>query len=263
MFVSRAEQRRSRGEAHKATVKQIRKIDGGEKVYERKAVKNLTEKDLELIPTPDPYGKIVDPAKLRDELVETLRNWINAKNPKGDDQRPPPRSPKGDIIRKVRVQTDAKVGVRLHGGTVDRGDMARVDVFRKADKNGKFKFYLVPIYPHEIATMEVPPDRAVLQGKPESEWPIMDTSYEFLWSIHQKTWLRSTKGNGEIIEGYFRGLDRATGNIAVSAHENSDNIVRGLGVKTLAAFSKFAIDRLGRKSSVLAETRTWRGAACT
>ena len=141
--------------------------------------------------------------------------------------------------------------------------MARVDVFRKANKKGRLQFFLVPVYPHEIAIMEGPPMRAVLQTKPENEWPVVDSTFEFLWSINQKSWLCATKTNGEIVEGYFRGLDRATGNITLSAHENSDAIVRGLGVKTLSSFQKFAVDRLGHKSEVPRELRTWRGRVCT
>ena len=39
--------------------------------------------------------------------------------------------------------------------------MARVDVFRKKNKKGKWEFYVVPIYPHQIATMEEPPNKYV------------------------------------------------------------------------------------------------------
>ncbi len=142
VFVSRAERRRARGKAHDATVKQVREIDGEEIVFERKAIEKLTEKDLERIPTPAPYGRVADPAKLRDELVDSLRAWIAAGKPKSPDQLP--RSPKGDLIRKVRVLTNAKVGVRLNGGTVDRGEMARVDVFRRADKRGRESIFPGP-----------------------------------------------------------------------------------------------------------------------
>ena len=70
VFVSRAERRRARGKAHDATIKQVRDIDGEKIVFERKAVEKLTEKDLEKIPVPAPYGKIADPKKLRDDMVE-------------------------------------------------------------------------------------------------------------------------------------------------------------------------------------------------
>ena len=106
---------------------------------------------------------------MRDATVATLRNWIQAGKPKSEDKLP--RSPKGDVIRKVRVETKAKVGIRLNGGAVDRGEMARVDVFRKANKKGVWQYYVVPIYPHEIVTMKVPPMRAVVAYKDEDVWP--------------------------------------------------------------------------------------------
>jgi CRISPR-associated endonuclease Csn1 len=260
IFVSRAERRRARGKAHDATVKQIREIDGQTVVFERKAIEKLTDKDLEKIPTPEPYGKIVDPAKLRNQLVESLRVWIAAGKPKDDELWP--RSPKGDKIRKVRVATSAKVGVLLSGGTVDRGEMARVDVFRKADKKGRYQYFLVPVYPHEIATMDAPPMRAVLAHAPEKEWPMIDQSYEFLWSVYQKSWIQTIKSSGEVVEGYFLGMDRSTGAIGLSAQANPNAIHRGIGVKTLSSFKKFTVDRLGRISEIRWEIRTWRGAAC-
>jgi CRISPR-associated endonuclease Csn1 len=261
VFVSRAERRRARGKAHDATIKQIREVDGERIVFERKAVEKLTEKDLEKIPVPAPYGKTGDPKKLRDEMVETLRQWIAAGRPK--DQLP--RSPKGDIIRKVRVATKDNVAVELNGGTVDRGDMARVDVFRKRNRKGKWEFYPVPVYPHQIARMELPPNRAVIAYKPDDEWTSLDDSFEFLWSLNPMSYVEITKANGEFIEGYFRGLHRGTGAANVSKHStlDKDGASDGIGVKTLSSFKKFTIDRLGRKFEVQREVRTWRGKACT
>jgi CRISPR-associated endonuclease Csn1 len=263
LFVSRAERRRARGKAHDATIKQIREIDGEKVVFERKAIEKLTEKDLEKIPVPEPHGKVADPRKLRDELVESLRRWIAAGKPKGDNNLP--RSPKGDIIRKVRVETKDKVAVELSGGTVDRGDMARVDVFRKKNKKGKWEFYVVPIYPHQIATMEQPPDRAVVAYKADEEWTLIDSSFEFLWSLTPMSFVEIQKTNGELIEGYFRGLHRGTGAANVSIHSTleKDGATDGIGIKTLGSLRKFTIDRLGRKFEVSREVRTWRGRACT
>ncbi len=261
VFVSRAERHRARGKAHDATIKQIREVNGARMVYERKAVEKLTEKDLEKIPIPEPYGKIVDPRKLRDELVENLRTWIVAGKPKDHL----PRSPKGDVIRKVRVETKDKVAVELNGGTVDRGDMARVDVFRKKNKKGAWEFYVVPIYPHQIVTMDVPPNRAVVAYKDESDWTQIDGTFEFLWSLSGMSYVELTKSSGEIKEGYFRGLHRGTGAANLSRHfslgkEATDD---GIGMKTLHSARKFAVDRLGRMFEVTREVRTWRGEACT
>ncbi len=261
VFVSRAERHRARGEAHAATIKQVREVEGASVVFERKGVEKLTLADLDLIPVPAPYGKIGDPGKLRDELVETLRAWIEAGKPKSD----PPLSPKGDAIRKVRVATKDKVAVTVRGGTADRGDMARVDVFAKANKRGKREFYLVPIYPHQVADRErwpAPPDRAVIAYKDDLEWTLIDRTFQFLFSLYGNSLIEASKPDGEVIFGYFKGLHRGTGAIAISPHENPRIVRGGIGAKTLLGLRKLSIDRLGKRTNIMNEVRTWHGEAC-
>jgi CRISPR-associated endonuclease Csn1 len=226
-------------------------------VYERKPVDKLTENDLLRIKDADRNHK----------LVSALRAWFEDGRPK--DKPPTWKYRNGDgfseePIRKVRLVAKDQPAILLNGGTVDRGDMARVDVFRNANRKGKWEFYVVPIYPHQIAGMDTPPNSAVKGGGvPETEWPEMDESAEFLWSIHPMSYLEIIKSNGERIEGYFRSLDRNTGAITVSPHMTAAQIRKGIGVKTLASFRKFTVDRLGRRFEVLREVRTWRGRACT
>ena len=262
VFVSRAERHRARGEAHAATIKQVREVEGAPVVFERKAVEKLTLADLDQIPMPAPYGKIGDPGKLRDELVATLRTWIEASKPKND----PPRSPKGDVIRKVRVATKDKVAVSVRGGTADRGDMARVDVYAKADKRGKRQYHVVPIYPHQVADREaypMPPNLAVVAFKAEDEWTRVDESFTFLFSLYQNSLIEMTKPDGVVVSGYFKGMDRQGAQIHVANHRSTRELTRGTGSKTLLQFRKFTVDRLGTKSAIEQEVRTWHGEACT
>jgi CRISPR-associated endonuclease Csn1 len=259
VFVSRADRHRTRGEAHAATIKQVRTVDGVDVVYERKSVEKLTLPDLKNIPVPEPYGKIADPAKLRNEMVEELRRWIEADKPKDA----PPRSPKGDVIRKVRVATKDKVAVSVRGGAADRGEMARVDVFAKADKRGTAEYYLVPIYPHQIAdeaSNPKPPNHYIVQSKPERP---LDESHRFLFSLYSHSLLEVVKSDGLVIRGYFKGMDRSTGAIAIADPENPRALNRGIGVKTLVRFKKLNVDRLGNVTEVRNEVRTWHGVACT
>jgi hypothetical protein len=79
----------------------------------------------------------------------------------------------------VRVETKDKVAVEINGGTVDRGDMARVDVFRKKNRKGAWEFHVIPIYPHQIVALESPPNRAVIAYKAENDWTSIDSSFEF------------------------------------------------------------------------------------
>jgi CRISPR-associated endonuclease Csn1 len=255
VFVARAERRRARGKAHDATVRHIALRDGEQKVYERKKVADLKMGDLERVKDPD----------RNDAVIERLRAWIKAGKPKDS----PPLSPKGDPIFKLRLVTKGKVNVPMDTGnpdrlaTVDRGEMARVDVFRKANAKGVFQYFLVPIYPHEIATLDEPPMRAAAAYKPEMEWPFMDETYEFLWSLAPMSYVRAISAKGEIFEGYYRGMNRATGAIQLSVAQNSREIVEGIGARTLLEFKKFTVDRFGRISEIEHELRTWRGRVCT
>lgn len=258
IFPARAERRRMRGEIHAATIKRI----DGPLVLERKAVEKLTLADLENVPSPVPYGNARSPQKLRDEMVDTIRQWIERGRPKDDM----PRSPKGDIIRKVRLVTHEAVRVPVRGGTADRGEMARVDVFRTVTKSGRSRYSIVPIYPHQIADRDgypSPPDRAVTSGVPEAGWTVMDDGSEFLFSLYSHSLLEAVKPDGKIIRGYFKGLDRATGVIAIAAPENMRAAPARVGAKTLALLDKLHVDRLGKITSVEREKRTWHGAACT
>ncbi|MBI2242281.1 MAG: type II CRISPR RNA-guided endonuclease Cas9 [Magnetospirillum gryphiswaldense] len=246
--VSRAERRRARGEAHAATIRQVAERDGEAVVYERKSVEALALKDLERIKDPD----------RNQAVVQSLRQWIEAGKPKDS----PPLSPKGDPIRKVRLATTKKVDVRIRDGAADRGEMARVDVFRKANKKGKWEYYLVPVYPHEVATLATPPNRAMVAHKPEEEWKVMDASYDFLWSLYPLSWIAATKSDGTIVEGYFRGSDRGSAGIDISPPHTKTEKTRGIGVKSLVDFKKFSIDRLGNRTEIQQEKRTWRGEVC-
>jgi CRISPR-associated endonuclease Csn1 len=77
------------------------------------------------------------------------------------------------------------------------------------------------------------------------------------------TYLEAIKANGEIVEGYFRGMDRFTASAILSDHANSDQVIRGVGVKTLSSFKKIIVDRLGNRFEAQREQRTWRGKVCT
>ena len=262
VFVSRADRHRARGEAHAATIKRVETVDGVETVFERKAVEKLTTADLDLIPVPEPYGKIADPAKLRNEMVEELRRWIDAGRPKDA----PPISPKGDIIRKVRVATKDKVAVSVRGGAADRGEMARVDVFSKPDKRGNVRFYLVPIYPHQVADQKAypkPPNRAAVAYAAEADWTVVDSTHSFCFSLYSNSLIEVVKPDGEVIRGYFKGMHRGTCAISIAPHLDTRDIRGGIGSKTLSGFQKLNVDRLGNVTKVQNEVRTWHGVACT
>jgi CRISPR-associated endonuclease Csn1 len=249
IFVARAERHRARGEAHAATIRQVRERDGKLVIFERKSIDALTLKDLERIKDAERNAAVQD----------SLRAWIEAGKPKDAL----PRSPKGDVMRKVRLASKDKPAISIRGGTADRGDMARVDVFRKDDAKGRARFYLVPVYPHQVATLAAPPTRAVDAYKDEAEWTAIDASFTFAFSLFGHSFVEVTKSDGEVIAGYFKGIDRSTGALGLAEHENLLSVRRGLGARTLLALRKFQVDRLGRRFPISSEIRTWHGAACT
>lgn len=252
ILVSRAERGRARGEAHAATISQLKQTEDGPVIYERKAVDKLTLKDLERVKDPDRNAA----------LIAAVRAWIESGKPKNA----PPLSPKGDPIRKIRLKTTDKPAVAVRGGNAERGEMVRVDVFRKANKRGVFEYFLVPIYPHQVADQNgwpAPPNRAARGATAEENWPEMTDEHEFMFSIGSRTFLEVEKRDGTIIDGYFMGMDRSTAAIHLSVPHSTRVLIRSIGVLGLKRFEKFRIDRLGNRHAVPRETRTWHGVVCT
>jgi CRISPR-associated endonuclease Csn1 len=259
--VSRPERRTIPGEAHAATIKRVKPdAEGNPVVSVRKRVDDLKEADLLRIPVPKPYGRISDPSKLRDLMIASIRDWWAAGKPKDA----PPRMPNGDPILKVRVTTTDKPAVPVRGGTAERGDMVRVDVFREQDTKGRTRFHMVPVYPHQLVAMASAPALAVVAARPEDSWTDVDRSgFEFRFSLFINSLVEVTKPDGEVIGGYFKGLNRSTAAITVAATKSPALLTQSIGTKTLHAFRKFDIDRLGNTVELQQEARTWRGVVCT
>jgi CRISPR-associated endonuclease Csn1 len=274
VFVSRAERRRARGKAHDATVRQVRgsdgkklfnikptEIEGPKIIFERKQItdKGFGEDDLAYIPVPAPYGNIVDPKRLRDEMVEALREWIKRGKPKDDL----PRSPKGDVIRKVRISTNKKMAIEINGGVVDRGDIARVDIFEAPDAKSRSRYLFVPVYNHQVVD-DLPPTKCVTPSKEYMDWEEIAEGSQFLFSIGKMSFIEIQLSPTEIAEGYFRSIDVSKARISLTPHQsNSNENENRIPPTKMLRLRKFSIDRLGRKFEISREVRTWRGKVCT
>jgi len=153
--------------------------------------------------------------------------------------------------------------VLVRDGAADRGEMVRVDVFRKKNKRGDYEYFLVPIYPHQVASKEDHPQapNSYVRGGGEEEPLTVD--HEFVFSLSQLSFLEIEKQDGTFIDGYFRALDRNTGAIKMSPHDTLQMMITGIGARGLKFFRKYQVDRLGRRHEIQRETRTWRGVACT
>lgn len=262
-FVARPERRRARGEGHAATIRQIIEQDGEEKTSERVAVTALgVEKNkFNEKKAFKQLGNIKDPER-NTKIVEAIRAWIAAGRPMANELLP--RSPAGDAITKIRLVSRSKPAVRVRGGTADRGEMVRVDVFSKPSRKGKDEWYLVPIYRHQVMNKKEwpnPPMRSVIAYKNEDEWAEIGAEYKFVFSIYPRSYIEARKPSGEIFEGYFAGLDRTTGAIALANSNDPTSLTRGIGAKTLLSIKKFSVDRFGSRTEVRGEARTWHGVA--
>ena len=259
VFVARPERRRARGEGHAATIRQVKEREGQQVVFERKAIISLKDADVDRIKDPERNSAI----------IASIREWIVSGRP-ADAL---PISPKGDVIIKVRLQSKNKPAVPVRGGSADRGEMVRVDVFSMPNKRGKDEWYLVPIYPHQVAdkkSWSQPPMQSVVAYKDEAEWTTLGDAHAFRFSLYPRSYVEAVKSNGQILAGYFQGLHRGTGAINLFNPVNprllkdaDGNSTESIGAKTLLTITKYSVDRFGRKSPVRNEVRTWHGVACT
>ena len=113
--------------------------------------------------------KFVQPERSK-TIIRSIAKWALAGAPKEN----PPLGPTNDPIRRVRIiDRGIKPAVMLsEKATANRSITVRVDVFSKRDKSGGNKFYLVPIYTHQVMNKRdypLPPDRAIRQSKEEDE----------------------------------------------------------------------------------------------
>lgn len=249
LFVSRAPQRRNGGAAHKETIYgQPRRLEAQGGVTQKVPLASLKLTDLD---------KLIDPHR-NEKLYAAIRARLEAHGGKGDKAFPannplrkPDRAgnPTGPVVRTVTMVIDKLSGIPVRGGIAKNDSMLRVDVFRHR-KDGKF--HLVPVYVHHAAiwqrTKELP-NRAIVQGRDEDGWPIMDEKYAFQFSLYPNDLTRVTLKDDTRF-GYYASCDRSTGAISLWAHDRNqlsgkDGLMRSIGVKTAVALEKFHVDTLG------------------
>jgi len=270
LFVSRAPQRRNSGAAHKETIyaqPESLKAQGG--VTQKVAVTSLKPADVD---------KLIDPHR-NEKLYAALRDWLQQRDERekrakeieagagrgkdkraltADEQaeierlRALPRkpdkdgNPTGPIVRTVTMVIDKLSGIPIRGGIAKNDTMLRVDVF-KNKKDGKF--HLVPVYVHHSVARTLP-GQAIIQGRDESEWTLIDDSFGFCFSLHSNDLVRVQQKGKSAILGYYSSCHRGTGSLNLWAHDRNlqvgkDGMVEGIGVKTALSLEKFNVDVLG------------------
>ena len=242
LFVSRAPNRKMSGQGHMETVKSAKRLDEGISVL-RVPLTQLKLKDLEKMVNREREPKLYEALKARLEahkddpakaFAEPFYKYDKAGN-------------RTQQVKAVRVEQVQKTGVwvRNYNGIADNATMVRVDVFEKGGK-----YYLVPIYSWQVAK-GILPDRAVVQGKDEEDWTVMDDSFEFKFVLYANDLIKLTAKKNEFL-GYFVSLNRATGAIDIRTHDTDstkgkNGIFQSVGVKTALSFQKYQIDELGKE----------------
>jgi CRISPR-associated endonuclease Csn1 len=242
LFVSRAPQRRNGGAAHKDTIYgQPKSLNATGSVTQKVALSALSLKDM---------GNLIDPHR-NERLYAAIRKRLEEHGGKGDkafpagtEFRKPDKNGNliGPIVRTVTMVINKLFGIPVRGGIAKNETMLRVDVFSKAGR-----FHLVPVYVHHRVTGL--PNRAIVAGKDEEKWDLMDESFTWCFSLYPNDLVR-IKTKKETFFGYYDATDRSTGAISIWAHDRNqaigkDGLIRGIGVKTALKFEKFEVDVLG------------------
>lgn len=261
LFVSRAPKRRGTGAAHKDTVyAKAPAHDKPNRVTEKVALSSLTLKDLDKLVDPHRNEKLY--AAIRQRLEAYAANGGkfgkdgNKAFPADNPMLKPDKegNPTGPIVRTVTLATDNMSGIPLRGGLAKNDSMIRVDVF-KAKKDGKF--HLVPVYVHHLVTGL--PNKAIIQGKDENDWTLMNDGFEFLFALYANDLVRVTMKKEQRL-GYYAGCNRATGSIDFWVHDRhiafgKAGLIQSVGVKTALNFEKLHVDLLGHIYPALPEVR--------
>jgi CRISPR-associated endonuclease Csn1 len=157
----------------------------------------------------------------------------------------------GPVVRSIRIFTDTRSGLAVRGGLAENDTIVRLDIYRKVDTRGKSRHYVVPVYAADVAAGWTP-KRAAVQGKPESEWPVMDESFEFLFSLFPGDYFRVWKSETEpgpllYVTSFDRNSVRISANLPDRSNRSTDGKVEAVrtAVATSPKVEKFEVDLLG------------------
>lgn len=264
-FVSRKATRKSKGAAHRDTIRSPKMLDQGI-VLTKTELKKLKLKDGEIEGYYNPSSDILLYNALKDRLMEFEGNAEKAfAEP---FYKPTKSGENGHLVKKVKIYEKSSLNVNLNNGrgVAYNDTMIRIDIFFVANEG----YYFVPIYVADTKKNELP-NKAVVAHKPYSEWKEMRDE-DFLFSLYPNDLIlvkskkpikmslensKSTLPKEHIAEDellYYINAGKGSGSITVSNHDNT-YILQSLGIKTLLSIEKYEVDVLGNLHKVVKETR--------
>lgn len=234
IFPSVMPNRKHSGPIHDDTIRSIKHLDKGVS-YVKKSLESFKLKDIE-------HYKEWD-INIYNVVAERLNSF-------GDDPKKAFKEPlykklkdgsNGPQIKKLLKEETQKTGVYINHGIADKGSQIRVDVFKSVKG-----YYFVPLYTSDIVA-DVIPNKAIVQGKKNDDWLEMDDKFDFQFSLYQGDSIEIHLKE-EVIEGFYWGIDAATGNLTLKNLSMSD-IRKGCLRATL--IKKFEVDLLGSKFPIV------------
>ena len=266
VFVSRMPLRKIKGAAHQETVRSAKYLDQGYALV-KTPLSKLTLKNLESLHDKDRNMRLYMALKERLEkfdgagkkaFEEAFHMPLGAKN--RQVMRISPR------VYSVKLRISMGDGVTVNKGIAAHESMIRTDVF---EKDGRY--YLVPIYVADRVTRELP-NRAITANKDQEDWPVMDESYRFCFSLCRNDLIEIRHKTKGVLMGYYAGCHSRTAAISMTLpdrslpmsenswiskkklgtmREKGEREIQGIGVKTgLNYFHKYEVDMLGTISRV-------------
>lgn len=211
------------------------------------------------------YERIINRLKETEPAEGSKNKWAAiAFGPGAEPIHVPSKDGKeGPIVRKIKIFTDVFSGVAVRGGIAPYDNIVRLDFYRRKERNGKYKYYVVPVYAADIA-MGIVPDRVATINKPESEWKKLDDSFEFIFHVFNGDCLRIYKKlNEDPIDLYVTSFDRGALKVIGNYLDRSNKDSQGKMVPVRVSFTnaakiqKLYVDILGRVSVIEKEKKVF------
>lgn len=269
VFVSRMPRRKAIGTMHAATYMSAKHIDEGFVTVKTFLTKLSYDKKKDEIT--GYYDKSSD-IKLYNLLLSRLKEFDgNAQKAFAEPVYKPTKDGRqGPIVRSVKIKDTSTSGMLIDktNALVGNDAMIRIDIFAKCGK-----YYAVPIYVADLYK-GILPNKVATAGKNEDEWPQINDSYQFLFTLHKddlvyiehKKGIELKKTNDNIKSAlpktmsvnatvlYYESFNRRTASIEVSDIANAYS-TDGVGITTLLQFKKYTVDVLGNYHEVKSEKR--------
>lgn len=265
-FVSRMPTRKTKGAAHKDTIRSPKALDEGYIITKTPLSKLKLDKDGEI----EGYYNPGSDRLLYESLQERLREFGgNAEKAFAEKfYKPTTSGKKGHEVKKVKLYEKASLTVPVNGGkgAAANDTMVRIDVFYVKNEG----YYFVPIYVADTIKDKLP-NKASVGGKSYDEWKEMKDE-DFIFSLYPNDIIlpkskKNIKANLKFKNSslpkehicmdellYYTGADISTASVTFSTHDHAYE-GRGLGIKSLLSIEKYEVDPLGNCRKVGREKR--------